>query len=247
MIQNYNQYQFTGKEMLKYLLLGMAASVLLGELFYRSIWGVLLLSPLIYLFLRLKKKELIKKRKWDLNKEFRDGILSLSAALEAGYSAENAFEEAYKDLKLIYPENSLILSEFSYIIHQIKMNITVEQAIKNFGERTGVEDILSFSEVFSTAKRTGGDLIKVIKLTSSVICDKIEVKREIITLITAKRLESNIMKAIPIFILAYFQASSPEFLAPLYHNVFGIIVMTVFLGIYLLAYRIIDHMISIEV
>lgn len=56
MIQNYNQYQFTGKEMLKYLLLGMAASVLLGELFYRSIWGVLLLSPLIYLFLRLKKK-----------------------------------------------------------------------------------------------------------------------------------------------------------------------------------------------
>jgi tight adherence protein B len=192
-------------------------------------------------------KGMAKDRRWKLNLQFRDGILALSAALEAGYSAEHAFEEACKDLRLIYTEDSLIMREFSYMTNQIRMNITVEKALSEFGERTGIEDILSFSEVFSTAKRTGGDLINVINICSNIICDKIEVKREIITLITAKRLEANIMKVIPVLILVYLSVSSPGFLDPLYHNLLGIIAMTGFLLCYLGAYLLIDKIIAIEV
>lgn len=127
------------------------------------------------------------------------------------------------------------------------MSITVEKALSDFGERTGIEDIISFSDVFSTAKRTGGDLINVIKITSNIISDKIEVRREIITLITAKRLEANIMKFTPLFILIYLTVSSPGFLNPLYHNLLGIVAMTIFLAFYLCAFLIIDKIISIEV
>lgn len=247
MTQDYNCYHFTIKDNIKCIFQGLTVVIILGALFYRSIFGIILLSPLIIYYRRIRVKGLIKERKWKLNLEFKDGILALAAALEAGYSAENAFEEACKDLKQIYPDNSIISQEFAYIINQIRMNITVEKALGDFAERTGIEDILSFSEVFCTAKRTGGDLINVIKITSNMISDKIEVKREIVTLITAKRLEANIMKFTPLLILVYLSVSSPGFLDPMYHNLAGAAIMTVFLLFYLAAFLIIDKIISIEV
>jgi tight adherence protein B len=231
----------------EYILIGILIVIVLGILFYRNIFGIVCLSPLIIYIRKSKVKSMIKDRKWKLNLEFKDGILALSAALEAGYSSEHAFEEACRDLQRIYLEDSMIIREFTYIINQIRMNITIEKALKDFGERTGVEDIISFSEVFNTAKRTGGDLIHVIRITSNVISDKIEVKREIITLITAKRLEANIMKLIPVLILIYLSVSSPGFLDPLYHSLFGIAVMTIFLVFYLGAFLIIDKIVAIEV
>jgi tight adherence protein B len=246
-ITDYDRYHFNLRETVTYILQAISIIIIIGILFYRNIIGILLLSPIIYFYLKIKTKELIKIRKWKLNLEFRDGILALSAALEAGYSAEHAFEEACRDLRQIYPENSLIVREFTYLIRQLKMNITVEKALSEFSERSGVEDILSFAEVFATAKRTGGDLIKVIKTTGNMINDKIEIKREILTLITAKKLEANLMKVIPLFMLVYLSVSSPGFLDPLYHNLYGILVMTVILACYLGTYLIIDKIIAIEV
>ncbi len=247
MIEDYNKYTFLFHERLKYTLQGACLILVLGSLFYQSLIAILLLSPLILLYIRIKRKELIEKRKWKLNLEFRDGITSLSAALCAGYSAEHAFEETIKDLRLLYSENSLIIQEFYYMVNQIRVNVTVENTLRDFGERTGIEDILSFSEVFSTAKRTGGDLTKIIKTTCNTINDKIEVKREIITLITAKKLEANIMNVIPILILCYLFLSSPGFLDPLYHNLSGIIIMTILLAGYMGAYLLSQKIIAIKV
>jgi tight adherence protein B len=229
------------------ILQGSVIVLILGYLFYRSIFGILLLTPMVYFYRKAKKKQRIAMRKWQLNIEFRDGIQSLSAALGAGYSAEHAFEEACKDLRLLYREKSLILLEFTYLMNQIRMNITTEKALTDFGERTGVEDIISFAEIFATAKRTGGDLINIIKTTSNTISDKTEVKREILTLITAKKYEAGIMKVIPIGILCYLYFSSPGFLDPLYHNVFGVVIMTILLGCYLGAYLLAEKIIAIEV
>lgn len=247
MIRDYNQYQLSFLENVRFIAFGLLAVILLGILFYRSFIGIMFLSPVIFFYRRSKIGRLAEDRKWRLNLEFKDGITALAAALEAGYSAENAFEEAYKDLSLMYPEGSLILQEMTCIINQIRMNIAVEKALHDFGERTGIADIISFCEVFYTAKRTGGDLIHVIKTTSNVIHSKIEVKREIFTLIAAKRFEANIMKVTPLFILFYLSVTSPDFLNPLYHNVTGVTIMSLFLIIYLGAYLLINKIVAIEV
>ena len=221
--------------------------MVLGYLFYQHLFGMLLLFPMSILYLRRKKTILIKECRWKLNLEFMDGIQALSAALEAGYSAEHALEEASHDLLHIYSEKSMIIREFNYMINQVHMNISIEKALDDFGRRSGVEDIRNFSEVFGTAKRTGGDMLQIIKVSRDIICDKVEVKREIVTMISAKRLEANIMRFIPVFILTYLTLSSPDFLKPLYHNLFGIFLMSIFLLLYFCAFLMIDRIVSIEV
>lgn len=179
--------------------------------------------------------------------QFRDGILSISAALNAGYSMENAILQAKEDLKLMYEEDALIITEFQYMIHQLKNNQTVEEVFWDFSKRSKVEDIYNFAEVFITAKRTGGDIIKIIRRTCNSISDKIEVKREIITLITAKKFESSIMNLIPLGIILYMWAFSPGFMEPLYGNVMGIMIMTITLVLYGIAYWLSQRIINIEV
>jgi tight adherence protein B len=246
-IDNYDEYRLSFKEYIRYILQGVAIILIIGWLFYRSIIGAILASPLLYPYLRRTKSRLAAKRKWQLCLEFNDGITSLSSALRAGYSAENAFEEALKDLMLLYGGEAIIIREFKRIVNQVNMNIPVEKALADFAERTGIDDILSFSEVFATAKRTGGDLVSIIKGTSAAISGKTEVKREIITMLAAKKYESNILKVMPPGIILYLQLSSPGFLSPLYHNIAGIIIMTVILGLYLGAYVLINRISSIEV
>lgn len=243
----YDIYRFTLKEYLRYILQGFLFIIVLGCLFYQSLSGILLLCPLLPVYCRAKKNQLAGLRKWKLNMEFKDGIVSLAAALSAGYSAEHAFTEAIKDLRLMYQENSIIIREFTFLANRIQMNIPVEKALQDFGDRSGIEDIISFSEVFSTAKRTGGDLVRIIKTTSNAISDKIEVKRDIMTIIAAKKYEAAIMKMVPAGILCYLSLSSPGFLDPLYHNVFGIVVMTLLLLAYLGTYYLIDKITAIEV
>lgn len=247
MVSNYDTYNFTLREYIRYILEGSLVVIIFGLLFYKSIVGIILISPLIFIYLKIKKKELIKKRKWQLNIQFRDGINSLSAALSAGYSVEHGFVEAIKDLKRIYPKGAMIIGEINYLVNRIQMNVPVEEALGDLGERSEIEDIINFAEVFSTAKRTGGDLIKIIRTTNNLISDKIEVKREIRSLIAAKKYEATIMKIVPLAILFYLSISSPGFLDPLYNNLFGFLVMTILLVVYLSTYYVIDKIIAIEI
>ena len=188
MVDNYDSYQFSIQEKLRYLLEGFIVIVVLGGLFYKSILAIILLSPLVLVYYNKKRKDLVEKRRWRLNLEFRDGINSLSAALSAGYSAEHAFIEAIKDLKRMYPQGAMIIEEFTYLVNLTQMNVSVEKALSNFGIRSGIEDIINFAEVFHS-QTTGGDIIKIIKTSGSIISDKLEVKRDIITMISAKNLK----------------------------------------------------------
>jgi len=246
-INDYNAYQYTKQEWLKYFIQGVLALAGIGILFYSNLVGVIMLLPFSFLYVKIKKKQLIKARKWQLNLEFKDGLSSLSAALNAGYSIENAFNQAVSDLKLMYEDNSLIVCEFEGIVNQILMNITIEDILKDFAERSKIEDISNFADVFITSKRTGGDLIKIIRTTGNTINDKIEVKREIVTLITAKQFESNLMCMIPFGIIIYLRVCSPGLLDSLYNNIFGFLFMTVILIIYFLVYQLAQKITNIEV
>lgn len=247
MIKDYDKYKYSIQEKSKYLSLGIFTSVVIGFLLYKNIIGIIIISPFTIFILKNKKKSLIKERKWQLNLEFRDGIESLLAGLNAGYSIEKALEGSLYDLKRIYDEESLIIMEFTYMVNRIKMNQTIEEVILDFGERSKVEDIRSFADILLSAKRTDGDLIKIIDSTCRTIGDKLEIDREIKTLYSAKKFEANIMRMMPLAILVYLMVFSPGYLDPLYGNLLGVVGMTVLFTIYLLAYFLIDKIMDIEI
>ena len=247
MKQNYEEYDFSKTESLKYLLQSVILCGVLDYLFYQNWWLMLLTIPVTVLFMRLKKRELIRKRKRSLNYQFRDALNALSVAVQAGYSVENAVAACARDLERLYPEETDIVKEFHYIETQLKVSVPVEELLLNLGERSGIEDVENFAAVFYTAKRTGGDMTQVIQKVARMLSDKIEVKKEIEATLAAKKSEQMVMSIMPAGIICYLKLTSPGFLDVLYGNPFGICAMTVCMVIYGLSYWLGVKIVDIEV
>jgi tight adherence protein B len=125
--------------------------------------------------------------------------------------------------------------ELDSINKQLNLNITIEKAFDNFSKRAVSDDIKTFCEVLNSAKRTGGDIISIISLTSDTISEKIDLKRDLNRILAAKKYEHRIMSLMPIFIMIYIESTSKGFFNPVYNNLLGIIFMTICLLIYALS------------
>lgn len=215
---------------------GIAIITLLALVFYNSVWALIPLTVVLYFYMRKEKAELLRRKKDIFTLQFQNGIQSIASALRVGYSLENAIGQARVDLARMYREGSPILREMDYMCAQLKVRVPVEQVLDELALRTGEEEAENFATVCAMAKRSGGDMIGVIQRAVARITQKIELTRQMDTLIAAKKLEFQIMSAIPIGMLGYMRIAFPEFMRVLYGNLGGIAFMTVCLVIYLTAY-----------
>lgn len=217
-------------------------SMLLAWLFYDSLyaWPPLLLT--VPVFMRQQKSKIREKKRANLQAQFREGLLAVSAALGAGYSVENAFGEALKDLYFLYPAGTPILIEFQTIANGVRMNRNIEELLYAFAGRTRLSEAKMFAEVFAVSKRTGGNVAAVIQDTAARISMQTDVNREITTYLSAKKLEQRIMNVVPLAILVYVRLASPDFLRGIYGTLPGVLFMTgcllLYAGAYLLSVRI---------
>ena len=220
---------------------------MLAYLFYRSVYAVPILSPLVIPVYRMEQKRKGRVRRQQLEQQFKDAMQAMTSALQAGYSVENAIRETYGDMVHMYGKNGMITQEFSYMAKGVRNNQTPEELMEDLAFRSGSEDMMEFGGLFGIAKRTGGNLTEILKSCGSTICDKLDTKKEIETVMAAKRLEGRIMDVVPCAIILYIDISSPGFFRCLYHNILGVIVMTVCLAAYLSAIGLSEKIMSVEV
>lgn len=193
----------------------------------------------------IKQVEDNGKRRFE--RQFQDALQSLEAQLNVGYSMENAIKEVQRDLQIMYDKKTLIVREFTYMARQLNLNVTAEIAWKDFAARIALPEVDTFVTVFSLAKRSGGDSIMIIKNAVRQLGDKAEVKREIDTVIAAKKLEFRVMSMIPFGIIAYMRLTFPEFMSGLYGNLPGVIFMSICLAAYSAAWNLGCKIVEIEV
>lgn len=226
---------------------GVFIAVIFGELFYDSLFAVIVLLPVSLPWYIHQKKMRIKSDRRLIGIQFRDALGSVLTNMKAGYSAENAFIEARRDMDFLYGKKSLISRELGRIGKGIRNNVPLEKLILKFGEESGNDDIQDFAEVFAVAKKSGGNMTQIIGRTAAVISQKMDVEKEIDVLISAKRMEARIMNIVPFFIIFYVSLTSPGFFEPLYHNPFGIVLMTICMGLYIFAYLMSERIVNIDV
>lgn len=225
----------------------IGVGVIVANLFYNSPVGLIVLPFSGYYFYKQMVQARILQDKTKLTEDFLEMLKAISSALLAGYSLENAWREAEKELSASLDKSSLMLRELKTINQSVLMNVPLEEAMSKFAEQTDVEEILNFSEIFSFAKRSGGNFIGIIDSTCYRLIQKYEAKSEIEVAIAAKRLEQKVMNYIPIFILAYLKLTSMDYMSVLYGNFWGIVFMTVCLMLYILAIKLSEKVMLIEI
>lgn len=197
----------------------------------RALFAVL--APMGICYPLILRKDLKRRRKEALKLQFKDAILSAASGLNAGYSSGKclcrciggngpALWEGFYDIPGAAPDPCQDPDEPGF-----------REALGDFARRSGLEDIQSFSEVFLAARKSGGELVRIIARTAEIIAEKIRIQEDIMTATAARRMEQRIMSAIPLLIVFYIELTSPGFFDLLYGTAAGRVVRTVCLGIYL--------------
>ncbi len=232
---DYDCYRLRAGEYLLCLCKSLLLSGAFSYMFYRSWLGMLSLPAAAAWVLSRERKNRQNARKERLAVQFRDTILSVSANMQAGRSVENAFLEAEDEIRSLHGQRSEMALELAFLRKGLKNRVPLEQLLSDLGERSHIEEIRDFAECFSAAKHLGGNLREIIGRTAALTGQRMEVEREIRTMLASRKYEQKVMNLIPFLLFGFMQLSSRGFFDILYHNTAGICIMTGCLLLYLTA------------
>ena len=250
---NYRTYQMSAGERLiaalgAFLAGGVCSQVFYGGLFLSDGEATLLtyISAVVFivgvglaavkLFLPMRQAQLRKKRQKALGIQFRDMLESITASLAAGDTVHQSFEGAYRDICLQYGEGSDLALELQQLLLAPQSGLRLEEVLQDFAQRSGLEDIESFSNVFSVCYATGGNMKDVMRRTHDIITDKMAISAEIETKLTSNRLELNIITVAPIFLMLLLRFTNQSF-AEKFATPGGVVCVTIAIAIFVAAFR----------
>ena len=263
-VVNYNVYYMKVLEKTLYFLGAFLVGAAVGYLFYGGIGKDEFGNPTTFtyicntvicviigivtgaLFLPIRTKQIIKKRKHALRGQFRDMLEALSTSLNAGKNVTGAFSSVYEDLQLQYDEGAYILYELNVILSGIQNNIDIEDMLYDLGRRSGIEDIEDFANVFKISYRKGGNMKEIIRNTHDILSDKMEIEDEIETMVAGGKNEQMIMIFMPIVLVGMIKCMSSDF-AENFVTPSGLMATTVAIIIFIVAFFVGQKILDIKV
>ncbi len=189
--------------------LGLITGIALGLV---AAFGALQIPRVLFKFLK-------ERRRRRFNAQLVDALSSMSNALKAGFSINQAFENVAKN-----SENP-IAQEFDVFLHEIRLGMSFENALHSMDERVDSEDLTLVLMAIETARRTGGNLTEIFKNISETIRERLRIEDRIRTLTAMGRLQGIILSAMPVVIAIVLSVLRPDIMRPFMHSRIGIILM----------------------
>lgn len=250
---NYKVYYMSKLEKILYFLLAFAIGAVVGYLFYGGLgrdefgqrttlsWILDISIPGIVglvagrIFVPARTKQIRDKNARTLNSQFRDFLEAFNTSIGAGKNVVDSFHAVYDDMRIQFEEDAFIVKELEVILSGMANNFDVEDLMEDLGNRSGNDDIVSFANVFRISYRKGGNLKDTINTTHSILSDKMEIKEEIETMVSASKMEQTVMIFMPVGLIGIMKSMSPDFAANFATSA-GIASTTIAIGLFIVSY-----------
>lgn len=232
MIKDYQVYEFTRKEMLVCFLEGMLLNGVVAFLFFNSFFALIPGMLVVFLYFKEKKRRLIRVRMHRFRIELKEFLNAMIAALQTGRSIENGFSEAVKDTAIYLRKDTEFILEMKRISTGMSVGEPLEKLLLDFSYRSHMEELEYFAEVFSIGKRSGGNLVWIMKNTIRMIQERMDAEEELYSVLAEKQMEFYLMSMIPMAMILYLRIGGGNFMNSLYGNLTGIAVMSICVLVY---------------
>lgn len=242
--EDYHVYHMTRMDRLTACGLGVVLGVAVGYVFFNSCVAAAVIAVVAGIYLQEPFREYLKKKRLKkLLLEFKDLLETLTASYSAGQTTTKAFSDALNEMSDLFGEDADIVTELKMINVGLQHNYNIEDLLLNFAQRSGLDDVDSFANVFEVCNRKGGNLKQIVGETRNVINDKIEIEMEIQTMVAASKNELNIMMVMPFIIMLTMRGLGDSMTG---NSLVNIIVKLIALGIFAAAYVIGSKLIEIK-
>lgn len=225
----------------------LAVITVLNYLFYRSLYAYIVLSFPAFLYFCKRLEKEYRKKQHLAKEEFKEMLLLSTTNQRAGYSVENSLLESYEDLKRMYGEESFTVCLIKDIAVARKNNQPIYRIFINVGRNTNIKEIEDFGLIYKISYTKSGNVANAMEKCAEQIIERFEVENEIYNEMNERIFEMKIMNLMPLAIMLYIGMMNKGYFSVMYHNIKGILCMSLCLLIYVGAYFWGNKMTSIEV
>ncbi len=223
-IRYYEDNMGRARHLAVYLVFAVAIGLILYIYYHQVIVSVL--GGLVIAVFQEKNyaKSVQRKRMRQLRLQFKEflEIITISISGGSGRSMENAVIDAVYDLEMIYNERSDIVREIGLIVSDYQSaGIPMSQGFRELGERSEVDDIISFAAIYSTIEGKTSDYGYIISQTHDIIKEKVEITMEIETGIASAKSEAYMMLVLPLVLIVVMSSMGSDFLGALFTTAIG--------------------------
>ena len=181
------------------------------------------------------------RRRLKFNEQLVEALGTMSNALRAGFSINQAFESVVEN------GDKPITQEFSVLLQQMRVGLSFEDALASLDKRVGSDDLTLVCTSIDIARKTGGNLTEIFDRSSETIRGRMRIERRVRTLTAQGRMQGIIVSLMPLFLGIAMTVLKPEVMKPFLMSLKGMICVGVAAVLVTIGWLIIRKIIKIEV
>lgn len=153
------------------------------------------------------------------NKQLPDTITLVSNSLRAGSSFLQSIELVSRETPAPMGEEML------RVVREVNLGIAMDQALRNMVRRIKSDDLDLMVTAISIQQSVGGNLAEILDTIAFTIRERVRIKGEVNTLTTQGRYSGYLVAILPIAIAFMINLIQPAFMAPLFEQTIGKILL----------------------
>ncbi len=171
----------------------------------------LLCGGLPYFFLRASEQSTLRKFK----EQYPSALDLLARAVRSGHALSSAMNMVAEEME------DPIRSEFATLVDEIKLGLTINEALNNLCKRVPVQDLRFFSISIQIQKETGGNIAEIFDNLSRLMRERDQFQRQVKALTAEGRMSAGILIALPILLFAYLYFVNFDYISLLWTEEIG--------------------------
>jgi tight adherence protein B len=144
-----------------------------------------------------------------------DNLQIVASAMRAGHSFSGALSVVVEDA----PQPTQ--RELTRVIADERLGVPLDEALEVMVHRMASKDFAQVALVATLQRETGGNTAEVLDRVTDTVRERLALQRMIKTLTAQGRLSRWVVSALPVVLLALITAINPEYMAPLYDEPIG--------------------------
>ncbi len=158
-----------------------------------------------------------ERRRQKFNLQLVEALGSMSNALRAGFSINQAFETVVQN------GEKPIAQEFGVMLQQMRVGLNFYDALQSLDKRVGSDDLTLVVTAVDIARRTGGNLTEIFDKISLTIRERMRIERRVMTLTSQGRLQGLIVACMPGVLGVAMTFLKPDLMIPFFKSVNGMV------------------------
>lgn len=227
----------------------LAASFGPAALVFALVWphfGLGIFMGSVLMILGWTAPKMIVMRLWEkrcsrITDQMVDGMTIMSNGIKAGQSLTQSMERVVENI------SGPLSQEFSLVLNKVRLGMSVEDSLNEFGERIPRQDVQMFVTSVNILKETGGNLAETFQTITTTVRERQKVEKKIQALTAQGTMQAVIISLVPLLLLGVFLVLDPAYVMPLFTKPLGWVTLFLMLTLQTIGIVVMKKVVTIKV